>query len=65
MRKIEVSLELGGDLLLACKLPPIVGGDGMHALRQWFQQARHGRFDCLGGGVLHCCQQRQLTLVLG
>ena len=37
MRKIEVSPELGGDLLMARKLPPIVGGDGMHALRQWLQ----------------------------
>ncbi len=37
MRKIEVRLERGGDLLMARKLSPIVGGDGVHVLRQWFQ----------------------------
>ena len=31
MGKVEVSLQFGSKVLMACKLSPIVGGDGMHA----------------------------------
>jgi hypothetical protein len=35
MGKVEVSVQLRGNLLMARKLSPIVAGDGVQALRQW------------------------------
>ncbi len=35
MGKIEVRPQLGGKVLMARKLPPIIRSDSMHVLRQW------------------------------